>query len=246
MKQLFLICILTLSAVPVCAASPILTIVYAEKAAPVSWLENNKAKGIFVEVVEEIVKNQLNIPVRHLVFPWARAQLMVSNNQADGLVTIENQARQLTMNISRLPIQIHQNRLMTRARHPELEKLKKIKDIHDLLPYQVGIHRGNGWAREHLKSMPLVEVSSIEHLLKMTAAGRIDLLLQGDVVTRYYRKKLGLGNQLVILPHVFNSLEFKFMVRKNSTYADLPDKFDQILSKMRQDGRLEKIFTQYR
>ena len=245
MKQLLLIYILALSAVPVIAASPLLTIVYAEKAAPVSWLENNEAKGIFVEVVEEIAKKQLNIPVRHLVLPWARAQLMVSNNQADGLVTIENQARQATMNISQIPIQTHRNIMMTSSSHPELAKLEKINGIEDLHSYRIGIHRGNGWAQENLNSIPLIKTSSIEQLLKMTVANRIDFLLQGDVVTLYYRKKLGLNDQLVQLPHVFNSLEFKFMVRKNSAYSDLPFKFDLLLNKMKQDGRLEAIFAKY-
>ena len=246
MKLLFSVISLIFSATSANAAPASLTMVYSENAAPVSWQENNTAKGIFVDVVEEIVKNQLGIPVKHLVLPWARAQQMISNNQADGLVTVATPIRQSMMNISRIAIQTHQNRLMASASHPKLAELKKIDGLEDLQPYRIGIHRGNSWAEENLKSYSIFKVSKIEQLLKMVAAQRIDFLLQGDAVTLYYRKQLGLTDELVLLPHVFSSLDFKFMVHKNSSFAELPVKFDQALEGMINDGRLEAIFVKYR
>ena len=223
-----------------------LVMAYSEDAPPVSWTDNGIARGIFIDVVDEVVTRRLGIPVSHTVAPWARAQQLVKNGLADGLVTVASEARKSFMNVGLVPVQTHSNRIIVRANHPRLNDIEAVDHVKSLAPFHIGVQLGNGWAKENLVDMQVTEVASIELLLKMAAAERIDLVLQGDAVALFYRKQLGYTDKLVVLPHVFESFDFNFMVRKNSQYADLPAQFDSELQKMIDDGSIQKIFDRYR
>ena len=241
---LVLPCLLT--AIPAFAAKAPLVMAYSEDAPPVSWMENGTPRGIFVDVVDEIVGTRLGIPVEHLVLPWARAQQLVKIGDADGLVTVASEKRKSFANVSAVPVQTHRNRIVIRANHPDIQEIKHIANVDGLAKYRIGVHLGNGWAKEHLKGFDVIEAPSIDLLLKMLVAERIDVVIQGDAVTLYYRKQLGYVDELVVLPNSFDSLDFRFMVNKNSTYSDLPEAFDRELKKIMDDGTLEELFARYR
>ena len=58
--------------------------VYYNDNAPFGWEENGEMQGIYIDIVNEVFKKRLGIPVEHRGYPWKRAQMMVKNGDADG------------------------------------------------------------------------------------------------------------------------------------------------------------------
>jgi len=48
--------------------------------------------GIFNDILTEVFK-RLGIPLKKAVYPWKRAQMMVKNGEADGMVTVYTKER---------------------------------------------------------------------------------------------------------------------------------------------------------
>ncbi len=229
------------------AAPEALRMVYSNTSQPLSWLDNGVPRGMLVDLVEEVVSNRLHIPVEHILVPWVRAQAMVNERNADGFVTIATKKRQAYMNVSSEPAVDQMRVLIARADHPRLAELKQIRTLEALAPYRVGVHRGNGWAKLHLEPlMELVKTASISQLISMLAAKRIDMVFHGEHVLQFHKNELGYADELVVLPNPLASAKFRFMVRKDSPYGQLPAQFNLELQKMHDDGSYEEILDRYR
>ncbi len=60
---------------------------YAMEAPPFCWEENGVAKGILVDIVNQVLNKRMGIKVNHIMYPWFRAQKMVNDGEADAFLT---------------------------------------------------------------------------------------------------------------------------------------------------------------
>ncbi|MET1254158.1 substrate-binding periplasmic protein [Aliikangiella maris] len=224
---------------------PTLKMVYYEAFAPFSWRENGNMKGILIDIIDAAVVYKLKIPVSHTGLPWVRAQSLVKNNLADGFITVPTAERRQYTYVNATPVANWEVTLMTRKDHPKIEELKQVGTPLQLKGFRVGTNLGNGWAKENLSQIELIETRTVEQLLQMVVANRIDVIIHGRLEEAYYSQKLGYNNELVILPNSFTIVPFNLCISKSSHYADIIEKFESVIIEMHENGELKEIITKY-
>ncbi len=63
---------------------------------------------------------------------------------------------------------------------------------------------------------------------------------------RYNIKKLGYQDRIIELPNIIDSAPFRFCIGKKSTYVNILSKFDETIKEMKKDGKLQKIYDNYK
>ncbi len=240
---LFLICLL----LPLPAyAQDTMRMVYFENFPPFSWREDDQMQGILIDVVNEAIQVRMGIPVSHVGYPWARAQKMVRDGEADAFVTIPTLERKEYTQVSSEPVIITKVTLFTNVNHERMEEFKNIKVIPDLKSFMLVDYTGNGWAHENLAGFNVDWSSHMDNVLHKLAHNRGDLFVQVSQVTHYTIKRLGLEDIIVEIPTVLDSATFNLCIGHNSPFIDIIPNFDEIMSDMRNDGKLQEIYDKYK
>jgi len=146
MKLVMTFVLLLASTGPALARDPV-KFVYFDNFAPYSWKENNRMRGIFIDVVDEVIRTGMEIPVIHEGYPWRRAQKMVEANAADAFITVPTPRRREYTLISPEPVTTIAMTVFTSAKNNKLQEILKIRFVSDLKAFTAVDYIGNGWAR---------------------------------------------------------------------------------------------------
>jgi polar amino acid transport system substrate-binding protein len=235
---------------PFCAslfAEDTMDFVYFDNFPPFSWEDSDKQmQGILIDIVDEVIRDQMNINVTHSGYPWARAQIMVKDGTADAFITVPTPEREEYTKISSEPVIVTKVTLFTKKNHEKMEDFKNVQKISDLEPFRLVDYLGNGWALKNLAKFNVEWSPQIENVLHKLAHNRGDLFVQVSQVTHYTVKKLGLEDQIVEIPTVLDSAPFNLCIGRHSPFIGILPQFEQILSEMRNNGKLQEIHDKYR
>lgn len=197
-------------------------IVYADSWFPISYIENQEAKGILPELMEKLLSDGLNVQVKHIAVPWGRAQEMIKNGYADAFITTVTKDRlsysyASEETVYKLPFvaAIKKNSpIRTRLEDPDNLQDFSSKTFCDVL--------GNGWADAFYKDKPVRVhiVPTIKECLKLLDVGRVDAIVHAKPVLEHYTKEIGLESSIVILdsPSV-RSPDFALLLSKKSRFG---------------------------
>lgn len=201
--------------------------------------------GLAVSLLREALE-QLGHRVRFQVHPWARAQLMVEQGQADILIgpykTPEREAR---FAFSAQPF--YRDRVVFYVRRDHY--LRWGGDYSKLAGLPVGVVRAWAYgphfdaARERLE---LVTVESVENGLRMLSIGRLHLLASNQRNTRPPLRRLGLREEITQLETPIDTQDGYFAFPKLSTHVALRQDLDRVFAQMRESGRLAALAEHYR
>ncbi len=228
---------------PVLAAEP-MKITYFDRYPPRSWLENGEMKGILVDIITEALEKRLGIPLRHEGYPWARAQAMVENGQADAFITVPTEERKAYTLVSQEPVIRFNIYLATQKNNPNLALLQKVTKIDELKPFTIVDYYGNGFAQQKLKDHKVEWVPDVAAVYPFLAAGKADVLLVSDRGT-YDLKRLGYQDRLVVLPQPLLSVAFHLCIGRQSPFAKLLPQIDQTLKQMWAEDLIQQIAARY-
>ncbi|OVE74413.1 hypothetical protein BVX93_00035 [bacterium B13(2017)] len=245
MKTLILILVLNLFYFSL-HSQEIMKFVYFNNFPPFSWEDNGKMQGILIDVLNEVVQKRLKIRVSHRGYPWARAQNMVRVGKADAFVTVPTSERRKYTEISKEPVVIATFTLFVKSDSPQINDFKAVKTVFDLKRFKIGHYKGSGWAEKNLSGMNVDIAPSVDLTLKKLVAGRFDVFIDVSQVIRYKIKEMGLQNQIKEIPNIIDSSTFNLCIGKNSSYANILPIFDEILRKMKEEGKLQEIYEKYR
>lgn len=245
MKKIILLLVFLLFAVPLYAQDT-MRLVYFENFPPFSWREDDQMKGILIDVVNEAVQVRMGIPVSHEGYPWARAQNLVKNGEADAFVTIPTPERKEYTKVSNQPVITTKVTLFTNINHERMDEFKNIETISDLKPFSLVDYIGNGWAHENLAGFNVDWSPYMDNVLHKLANNRGDIFVQVSQVTHYAVKQLGLQDIIVEIPTVLDSATFNLCIGHSSLFVDIISKFDETLNDMRNDGKLQEIYDKYK
>ena len=93
MKTRLITLLLTIIGLPLYAAEPgMVRFVYMQDMQPACWPENGKPMGLQPEIAEQVTA-RLGLKAEHGFYPWARANEMIRNGEADVIITTPTQAR---------------------------------------------------------------------------------------------------------------------------------------------------------
>jgi len=245
MKKLIFVVIFLCYTAPVFAQDT-MKIVYFNKFSPFSWENGGQMKGILIDVLTESIQTRMGIPVSHSGYPWARAQKMVKDGEADAFVTVPTPERIIYTDVSGEPVVVATFRIFIKTGSPKTRELKNVRKTSDLKDFKIGHYLGSGWAEKNLADMNLDLAPTLDITLKKLAAGRFDAFIDVSQVIRYRIRELGLKKQITELPNVIDSRTFNLCIGKKSPYSGILPKFDETLRNMREDGKLQEIYDKYK
>lgn len=249
MKKLFLTLLLSVPYLllpPASFAGKSMDMVYFENFPPFSWKDNGKMQGILIDVLTEAVEKRMGIPVKHEGYPWARAQLLVKEGQADAFVSVPTPERLEYTFSSKEMVVMSTFTLFAKVGNPKIKDLKNVKRLSDLKRFKLGHYMGSGWAKKNLEGMDVEWAPSLDICLDMLNMGRFDAFIDVSQVIRFNIKKRGLQNQLVEIPTVLDSSSFNLCIGEKSPYTKILYRFDETMRKMKKDGTLQKIYNKYK
>lgn len=203
-------------------------------------------QGILIDVLTEALQKRMGIQLVHEGYPWARAQILVKQGQADAFVTVPTPERRTYTEVNQEPVVLATFNIFTSVKNPRLDALKTVETISQLKNFNLVHYLGSGWAKKNLAEMNVDWANTLDQSLLFLAKGRADALIDVSQVIQYAIRNLKLNDQLVKLPNVIDSSPFNLCIGKTSPYVNILSKVDQTLRKMKKDGALDKIYEKYR
>lgn len=247
--------IIMLFSLPVWAKLPDRPFLWADDEAfkPLIYRDTTgEPKGIFYEVLSEAFK-RMHIPLQNQLYPWSRAQKIVKEGNADGMVTVYTKARQKFFQATD-PIVTVEEHVLTSKYNPKLNKILTVHSVEDLKQFILVDTTGAGWSKEHLKNMHVIWVPTSQSALRMIATNRADIYLLSNFSAPYLiqeqiDKKDPLQEQLktiVMGYYPITTMKYQLLIRKDSPYVSIIEEFNKVLHQMHKDGTYKKIIQQYK
>ena len=210
---------------------------------PYTWTnENLEVVGLLPELLKRI-SEKLGRPAGYELFPWARAQVMVQDGDADGFVgTIspERSAFADPGSVPLVPVNVHGFYLTTNKKIPSPPTLESFKGLTG------GAILGNTWAINNLqnKGFPLTSAKDMASLVQMLLLGRIDYIPENEIILRAYLKELGIRENVDSL--LIDKTAMYLYIGKNSPFLQLRREIDQVIQEIHFSGEYEKMERKYR
>jgi len=209
-------------------------------------------KGIFHDVLTEAFR-RMNISLQNQLYPWSRAQKIVKEGSADGMVTVYTKTRQKIFEATS-PIVVVEEHVFTNKNNPKLNKILNIRSLDELKRFIIVDTVDAGWSRENLKEMHVIWVPTAESALNMIASKRADVYLMSNFTGPYFiqeqiEKKGPLYEQLrevVMGNYPITTMEYRLLIRRDSPYVNIIEQFNRVLHQMQQDGTYKKIIQRYK
>ncbi len=245
MKNIFILFAIVLFSTSAFAESP-MKLVYFKNYPPFSWEENNRMKGILIDVITEAIQNQMGIQVSHEGYPWARAQKMVRDNNADAFVTVPTPERRSYTEISAEPVILATFTLFVSKKNKHMKALQDVTTLSELGNFSLVHYIGSGWAKKNLGSMIEYWTPTLDKALFLLAKNRYDVFIDTSQVVRYNVKKLVYQDQIVELPNIIDSASFNLCIGKKSAHVNILPKFNATIMEMKKNGKLQEIYDKYR
>ena len=216
--------------------------------------KNGKPAGIFNDILTEAFA-RLGIPLRKSVYPWKRAQGLVKNGKADGMITVCTKERKAFTIATNVIWEIGET-LFFRRDNPKACKMLKVNSFDDLKDLTLVDTQGSGWTKEKYQANKIsnvIWVPSISSAFNMLAKGRADafIMFNLNAYNILSQKKVqdnslsnGFQNIVAITP-TFANLPFRLLIRKDSRFIKrLPD-INHVLDEMKTDGTYQRIRQKY-
>ena len=216
--------------------------------------KDGEPAGIFNDILTELFA-RLNIPLEKAVYPWKRAQKLVKEGEADGMVTVYTKERQ-TFTVATDPIWYIGETLFFRRDNPKACEILKINSFDDMKNFIVVDTMGSGWVKEKYKEHGVdhvLWVPTVDSAFNMLAKGRADLYLMFDLdaynlLMKKRAAKSPLSKEfwnIVAITPKFASLPFRLLIRKDSPFAKKIDEINRVIEQMKNDGTYQRIRMKY-
>ncbi len=224
-----------------------ITLVYANKWAPISAGDEEQVQGILPDLMHEILHIRMGYDVTHLGRPWGRAQKDIENGVADGFITTPTETRKAYANTSEQDVLYIPFQAFVRKNSAAEVTIKKGIALNKLENSTFCDVLGNNWAVEFYKARGIdyLTVPSIDICLKMLNKGRADVIIHASPVTQLFIKKLEFSDSISMIPHVYKeSPKFPLLISKKSNLsAEFFDHFDETVAKMKKTGEYDRLLN---
>lgn len=200
---------------------------------------------VYLQLAQEALR-RARVDFTCEALPWRRAQMMVRLGEQDAMVTLATPERaeySVAIEDTLYYLPLH---AFTSATHPQREALARLRRVSELKSWQVLSYLGDGWTQSHLEpaGVSVAWSRDLATVLNQLAVQRGDLTIAAEVEAMPVINALGLADQLVLLPNVFDTLEFKFLMSRQSRHLDKLPAIAAAIRSMREDGTIERLSRQ--
>lgn len=221
-----------------------LIIAYNESYSPFSYLEEGKVVGIEIDIIDELA-TRAGLRAVHKAVPWARAQLMVKDGQADGFVTVANAEREGYAVMSTQGVFSLTITAATAKDNPRLIQLQGIKDVEGANLFPQVNYLGTSLSATLLKDAKVSYVSSLTQIFNLLLLHRADIFIESNINILYNASKLKMADKIEILPVKFSSVILRLGLSKRSPLVEKMPELNEVLKIMTTDGTIEAIFRRW-
>jgi polar amino acid transport system substrate-binding protein len=222
-------------------------IAYSDTYSPFSFLDGGQLRGIFPDVLGEVLGRQLGLVVEHRGYPWNRAQMLVRSGEMDAMCTIVTPERLLYAVPAPEPVVIPRSHLFARADNallPQLRKVRNLEELRQLNPVLVS-YVGNGWSKAYLSGFKVQWGKNFDGAVKMLIERRGDVCLHNVMTMRNRLQRLPGGDQIVMLPADLGPRDYQLLVGKRSPDQGVLATFDKAMAQFRKSAGYAEIFQRY-
>ena len=208
---------------------------------------DGKPAGIFYQIMAEAF-HRLDIPLEVSTYPWARAQKMISEAKADGIVTVLTKPRKQFL-VGSDPILLVSEHIFVNRNNPRIKEIMSIRSLKTIQPYRVVETIGSGWTEEELKGSEIIWVPTMDSAFKMLIKDRADIFIaNGFVGAAFLQKKIRDGGSnsegyksIITNPYPLRTIAFRLFIRKDSPFIKILDDFNRTIHQMQTDGTIRRI-----
>lgn len=234
-------------------ASSNLTFAFGDKSPPYSSSLDDRAVGLFPDLVQLTFSFIPGYTTEHVVLPWARAQYNVRLGLADGLLTYPSEERKEYAVFSDQPLFTQDfGHLVYSADNPNIDLIESATSFADLSGLTVIVERGSRWEEEnipgYLEREPGRDIKAMMHLLMLRKAG--DFMVQPAEDARYIAQQLGYTEKLKVrqVDFIPNSrIPFHIGVsRQHPSAMDVINEVDAVTQNPEFQSELNTLIRRYR
>ncbi len=128
---------------------------------------NGKPAGLFYRIMTEAF-HRLDIPLKIEIYPWARAQKVVAEGKADGMVTVLTKKRKKLF-YGTDPILLVAEHIFANKDNPRIDEIMAIRSLKELQSFKVVETIGSGWTKEALKGVDITWVPGMDSAFNISS-----------------------------------------------------------------------------
>lgn len=214
--------------------------------------DEGKPAGIFFDVMTTAFA-RMEQPLSVKLYPWKRAQSLVHNGHADGMITIPTKDRLVNL-VASEPLFYSEVRIHFLNSHSDQQVYKNITHLEELKSALLVDYIGDGWAEANLTEHQVIWAPNYTSAVWMLAVGRADIFLDDPVAIKHHIKQqvlLGDYDQKGLMSIISGDIPLvktpiTLLIKKGSSFEKLLPKFNKEIEKMKKDGSFETIFLKYK
>ncbi len=222
---------------------------------PLEYKENESARGIAVDLVNEAVK-RTGKDVIIKFSPWKRAQAEVEHGKADACFNTGNTEWRRKWAYFNDEVLINETYVLFISKKANF-RVSEIND-HNVRNIKVGVQRGYAYGGSFQKALDhkwfkRIDVAeSIEQNIQKLIHGRLDIFVGDLLPSKYYLKQAGILDKVEIVKK--KDSDEKFIASVWPTYVAFSKKrinkkyveeFNKALVTMKKDGTYQKLIDKY-
>jgi polar amino acid transport system substrate-binding protein len=226
---------------------------FSEAAAPYSSSTDQRAVGLFPDLVQLAFSFVPDYTTASVVLPWARAQYNVRQGIHDGLLTYPSEERRDYAIFSAKPLFTQDfGHLVYSADNPNVELIESATSFADLSSLTVIVEKGSKWEEDNIPGY-LVRLSgqsmtAMMHFLMLRGAG--DFMVQPAEDASFIARQLGYSKRLRIRKVDFipnSQIPFHIGIsRKFPSAGGVIDQVDAALRNPEFQSQLDTLIENYR
>ncbi|MBB2493893.1 substrate-binding periplasmic protein [Aquipseudomonas ullengensis] len=200
--------------------------------------------GQFSGLAPELLRQmsaELGVSLRFELYPWARAQRMVEQGQADILIgPYRTPEREALFAFAAEPF--YQDRIVFYVRNGKGPSWDG--SFASLQPHRIAVIRGWTYGARFEAARPQMQLDTVESVpngLRMLMAGRIELLATNHRNTQPHLAALQLENQITELQPQIDVQQGYFAFPRDAEHDELREEFDQVFRRFVARGELARL-----
>lgn len=177
--------------------------------------------------------------------PWARAVKGLRQGRYDVLINAWHSEERARFGYFSQPYLINRIRFLRRK-----GAAVEFQELVDLYPYRIAVMRDYAYSPEFDgdRLLTKVIVSSFESGARMVSAGRVDLMLEDELVGRYHlgRELSAIRDELEFLPRPLSENGLHLLISlSRPDHQRIAEAFNRSIEAMREDGSYAAIFARH-
>lgn len=211
---------------------------------PFMYQQGDKMAGIIPELTERIL-SELGLSVQNTsIGPWARVQAIAQDGDIDVIAGIYKTNDRVTY-LDFVPTPVIANEVMVWVKQGQTFPFASWEALQGR---KMGGIIGDKYSPEfdafleqHADTIPIERVTSVEQNFKKLLAGRIDFMIYSRYVGMLVAQKMGITDQIEVLPKVVFTGLFYVAFSKKSDLKKLLPKVDRLIIQYKENGTVEAL-----